>query len=101
HIDREDVEAIKEVFAELAGFGEIEKASIGRRNDADIDALGAGGTNGLDLAFLEGAEEFYLGFEGKLADLVEEERADMGFGEFADLIGDGAGEGALLVAEED
>ena len=37
----------------------------------------------------------------QLADLVEEERAAMGLAELADVLVGGAGEGALLVAEED
>ena len=54
----------------------------------------------LELALLEDAEQLGLGLQGQLADLVEEERAAVGQLEAADAPGDGAGEGALLVAEE-
>ena len=54
----------------------------------------------LDLALLEDAQELRLDLQRQLADLVEEERAPVGQLEEADPPGDGAGEGALLVAEE-
>ena len=100
HVDREDVEPVVEVFAELAGLGEVEQPPVGGRDDADIDALGAGRADRLDLALLDGAQQLDLRVERQFADLVEEERAAMGFGELAALVGDGAGEGALLVPEE-
>ena len=55
----------------------------------------------IDLAVLQGAQQLHLGVERQLADLVEEQRALIGFDEFADALLDGAGEGALLVAEQD
>ena len=57
--------------------------------------------DGIDLAVLQGAQQLHLGVERQLADLVEEQRAPVGFEEFADAFLDGAGEGALLVAEQD
>ncbi len=65
-----------------------------------LTRFGLGGADRLDLAFLQGAEELGLSVERQFADLVEEERAAMRFGELAGLVGGGAGEGALLVAEE-
>ena len=62
--------------------------------------IGARAADALELALLEHAEQLGLGFGGHLADLVEEERAAVGQLEPADPPGDGAGEGALLVAEQ-
>ena len=49
---------------------------------------------------MKDAKKFWLKFEGKVADFVEEERATVGEFEAADFLVDGAGEGATLVAEE-
>ena len=59
------------------------------------------GADRIDLALLQGAQQLDLGFERQLADLVEEQRAAVGFLELADAPVDGAGERALLVAEQD
>ena len=62
--------------------------------------IGRAAADALELALLEDAEELGLGLQGQLADLVEEEGAAVGQLEAADPPGDGAGEGALLVAEQ-
>ena len=49
---------------------------------------------------LERAEQFDLGVERQLADLVEEDGRAVGILEAADMAVEGAGEGALLVAEQ-
>ena len=54
----------------------------------------------LDLAGLERAEQFDLGLERKLADLVEEQGRAVGILEAADMAVEGAGEGAFLMAEQ-
>ena len=63
-------------------------------------AIAVAAADALDLALLEDAEQLGLRLQGQLADLVEEERAPVGQLEAADPPGDGAGEGALLVAEQ-
>ena len=55
----------------------------------------------VDLALLQRAQQLHLRVERQLADLVEEQRAAVGLLELADALVDGAGEGALLVAEQD
>ena len=42
--------------------------------------------DGIYLAFLKGAQQFHLGVERKLADLVEEQCATVGFLELADAL---------------
>src|SRR5262249_19759801 len=54
----------------------------------------------LEAPLLEHPQELGLAALGQLADLVEEQRAAVGQLEAADLLVRGAGEGALLVAEE-
>jgi hypothetical protein len=53
-----------------------------------------------DLAGLERAQQLDLGVERKLADLVEEQGRAVGILEAADMAVEGAGEGALLMAEQ-
>ena len=100
HVDREDVEPVVEILAEGAVLGEVEQAPVGGRDQPDVDPLDLARADRLDLALLEHAEQLCLGVERQLADLVEEDRAAMRFGELAGVIGGGAGEGALLVPEE-
>ena len=59
------------------------------------------GADRIDLAFLQRAQQLHLRVERQFADFVEEQRAAIGFLELADALVDGAGEGALLVAEQD
>jgi len=54
----------------------------------------------LELLFLQGPEHFRLQLRRDVAHLVEEQRPPVRQLEAADLLSDGAGEGALLVAEQ-
>jgi hypothetical protein len=56
--------------------------------------------DGVDLAILQGAQKLDLNVERQFADLVEKQRAAMGFSKFADMFLIGAGEGAFLMAEQ-
>ena len=49
---------------------------------------------------MQRAQQPGLGLGGHVTDLVEEQRAAIGLFELADCLGDGAGESALLVAEQ-
>ncbi len=98
--DREDVEAVVEVLAERLLADGLEQVAIGGGDDPDVDLDRRPAADALELALLEDAEQLGLGLQGQLADLVEEERAAVGQLEAADAPGDGAGEGALLVAEQ-
>ncbi len=66
-----------------------------------VDLDGLARADRLDLALLDGAQELDLRRRRQFADLVEEQRAARGFDEFADMALGGAGERALLVAEQD
>ena len=99
HVD--DVEAVIEVLAEAAAGDLLGEAPVGRRDDPDVDHVDGPAADALDLAGLERPEQFDLGVERKLADLVEEQGRAVGILEAADMAVEGAGEGALLVAEQD
>jgi hypothetical protein len=62
--------------------------------------IGSRAADALELALLQHAQQLGLQVERHLADLVEEQRAAVGELERAGARGDGAGERALLVAEQ-
>lgn len=100
HLDRENVETIEQVLAEIARrhlFGQI---AVGRRNDANIHLDRAFGTDRIDFAFLQRAQQLDLHVERQFADLVQEERAAIGLLELAHMLADRTREGALLVTEQ-
>src|SRR2546428_286597 len=100
HVDRHDVQAIVEVLTELARPHRGLEVDVGRGDDAHVDRDGPQPAEALDLALLEGAEELRLEVQAQRADLVEEHRPAVGELELPELAGVGAGERALLVAEE-
>jgi hypothetical protein len=59
------------------------------------------GADRIDLAFLQGAQQFDLDVERQFADFVEEQRAAVGLLELADALVGRAGERAFLVTEQD
>ena len=98
---RQNVEAIEQVLAKLSVFDPVEQFAVGRGYDADVDLDRLAAADRLDRAFLQRAKQFDLGGERQLADFVEEQRAAGGLDEFAGVAFGGAGEGALLMAEQD
>src|SRR5260221_4596682 len=73
---------------------------LDRRAEADAALDRFLATDALDPPLLEHAQEFGLQAERQLADLVEEQRAAVGHLEAAGFLLGGAGERALLVAEQ-
>ncbi len=94
------VQAIEQVFAEGAVLDRVGEIAVRRGDDADIDLDRLGAADAVDLAFLDGAQQLGLQPRIHFADFVQQQRAAIGFLEFADAPGDGAGEGAFLMAEQ-
>ena len=95
-----DIQAIEQVFAERAVLDGFRQVAVGGGDDADVDLDRLGAADPVDLALLDGAQQLGLQARVHLADFVQQQRAAIGFLELADAPGDGAGEGALLVAEQ-
>jgi len=90
------VEIVPEApFAHL--LGEI---LVARGDDAHVEASLAGASDRPHHAGLEEAQQAHLRGLGQVADLVEEQRAAVGRGDDAQARAVGAGESALLVAEQ-
>ena len=100
HLDGDDVQAVVEVLAELAGRDHRRQVAVGRGDQPDVDLDGAGAAQPLEFVLLEHAQDLRLRVRAHVADFVEEQRAAVGLLEPADALLVGAGEGALLVAEQ-
>jgi len=98
--DRENIDAIVDVLAELIGLDELLKVAIRGADYAYIGLAGLVAADALELAFLEHSEQFYLKGRGKVADPVEEERSGFGLFDSAYSGLDGAGECALFMSEQ-
>ena len=98
--NRKHFEAVKEVAAEFLFRDHFGQIAIGGGDEAHVDGDGPRAAQALDLALLQSAQQLRLQVERQLAHLVEEERALVRQLQAADFARDGAGERALLVAEE-
>src|SRR5579883_889609 len=100
HVQGHDVEPEIEVLAEGAGAVFLLQVAVGGGDDAyvDLDALVA--ADGADLFFLQDAQQLGLHLERQLPDLVEEQGPAIGRLKQPGARAEGAGEGALLVAEQ-
>ncbi|OPZ58915.1 MAG: hypothetical protein BWY87_01241 [Deltaproteobacteria bacterium ADurb.Bin510] len=100
HVDREDVQTIVEVAPEMALLDALLEVAVGGRDDAHVDLDRTRGAQGLELLFLQHAQQLGLGHLGEFADFIQEDSAAVGLLEAAVTALLGPGEGALLVAEE-
>ena len=99
-MDLEDREPVEEVLAEVAARDGGLQVAVRRGDDPDVGLQDLRPAEALELALLQDAEELGLDERARLAHLVEEEGAARGLLEPPRARGDGAGEGALLVAEQ-
>ena len=95
-----DIQAVVQVFAELAGFHHFNHVAVGGRNQTDIHFDGFPRTHGVNLAFLNGAQQLHLHVERQFRHFIEKQGAAVGFLKFAAMLAGGAGEGAFFVAKE-
>ena len=100
HRDGDDVEPIEQILSKPFLLDHLREILIGRGDDTNIDTDRPRRAEPLELAFLKHAQDLRLGHRGEVADLVEEQRAGVGQLEAPFLAAGGAGEGALLVAEQ-
>ena len=76
------------------------KRPIGGGDDAHVHLDGLRAADPFEGAFLQDAQQLGLHGGGHVADFVEEDRAAVGHLESAAPLADGAGEGALFMAEQ-
>ncbi len=98
--NRDDVQPVEEILAELAVLHHLPQVEVRGRDDADVDLDRLHAAEAHEVALLDDAQQLGLGLERHVADLVEEDRAAVREVEQPLLRVDGAREGALHVAEE-
>ena len=100
HADLDDVHAVKQVLAELALGDQRREILVSRRQDAHVDRRFPGLADRPHALLLDDAQQLDLHVQRQVGDLVQEQRAALGGLDQALLVGDRAGEAALLVAEQ-
>jgi hypothetical protein len=94
-----DVDAVVEILAELAFGDQLSEVAMGGKDEPGAQGDEAVAAQAVELHLLQDAQQLDLGEQAEVADFIEEERAVGGLLEVAFASADGAGEGALLVAE--
>ena len=100
HVDGKHVEPIVQIAPEGAGGDRAQQVAVGRRDHAHVGLQRLMSTDTLELPFLEHAQQRNLCLGGKLADLIEKDRAALGQLEAADAPLMRAGKCTLLMTEE-
>lgn len=100
HLDGDGVEAIVEVFAELAFADGLAHVDIGGGHDAHVGLHDFLTAHADIFARLEHTQQSCLGGYGQLAHLVQEDGAAVGGAEIAFALAYGAGKRPLLMSEE-
>jgi len=95
-----DVEAVVEVFTELAAGERLLEIAIGRRHDPGVHVDHPVASDAGEAEVLQDVQELGLEGKGMLGDLVEVDRPLVGVLELARLSAVRPGERALFVAEE-
>jgi len=100
HLDRDDVEPVVEVLAEMPGLDHRRQVAIGRRDQPHVDPQRSRAAQALELVLLQDAQDLRLRARAHVADLVEEQGAAVRLLEAADPLFVSAGERTLFVTEQ-
>ena len=73
HHDRENVQAVIKILAELPGLHHLDHVAVGGRDQADVDLDRAARADRVDLALLDRTQELHLHVERQFGHLVEEQ----------------------------
>src|ERR1700733_13651268 len=98
--DREHVQAIVQIAAELAVLHHFLQIAIGCRHQPHIDSLGSVVTQPFKLTFLQSAEQLGLDLDGNVSHLVQEERALISQLQPSNLLSNRACEGASFMSKK-
>src|SRR5262249_12432248 len=99
-LDSDDIQSIEQVFLEATFVNHPDQVFVGRRNHANVYALGVLGAERLNLAFLEHAQQFRLETDVHRSDLIQKDGAAIGQGELAASRAGRARERASYVSEQ-
>ena len=96
----ENIQSIVEVAAKLASIHHLRQITIRGSHQPNIHLVSPGATQALELLFLQYTQQFGLQRRRNIAHLVQKERAFVGQLETSNLLRDGSGECAFLVAKK-
>ena len=97
----DDIEPVKQVFAEGSGLDALEQGPIRGTDHAHVNSGVPGlGADPLNLAVLEEAQQQGLHLQAHLANFVEEHCSTVGLFEVALAVPMGAGKAAALMAKQ-
>src|SRR5680860_1613840 len=99
-VDGDDIEAVKQIFAEPASLYLLRDDLVGGGDHTGINLDRHGTADAFELPFLKDPQQLLLCRKRHLPDLVEQDRALVRHFEATLALVDRAGERALLVAEE-
>ena len=100
HDNRKHVEAVIEIAAKLFVGDQLGEIPVCGGHQANIHADGPRAPQPLEFLLLQNTKELGLQLKRDITDLVKEQRALVGQFKPADPLGDGAGEGTSLMAEQ-
>src|SRR6266481_10131744 len=100
HFNREDAQAVIEIFPKPPVENHVSQIVIGGSNHAHVGAAGPVVADWLEFAFLENAQQFGLRLGREIADLVEEQSAAVGELKASHSILQRSAEGSLDVSKE-
>ena len=86
HVDGKLIDAVVEVFTEVAFSHTLSQVLIGSTNQSDIDIYFLVASHRTDFSFLEGTEQLHLYFIVQVSHLIEEESSSVGNLESALLV---------------
>src|SRR5262245_3855662 len=100
HRNRENIEAIPEIFAKGALLNLLTEIPVCCGNNAHIDLNRLRASQPLDLSFLKDSQQLGLQLKRELANFIKENRCLVGQFETANLLSQGPREGTLLMTEQ-
>src|ERR1700733_2820319 len=100
HANREHVQAIEQVAAELSLGDAPRQISVGSGDQAHIYLGGPGPSEPFELLVLQNPQQLWLQLEGNFADLIQEKRTRISQFQTPDLLADSPGKCSLLVSKQ-
>src|ERR1700722_20356311 len=100
YVERNDVQAVKEILAEVSLGNLFFQVFIGRGNDPDIDLDGLRGADRGETLFVQRAQNLGLHFEAHVTDLIEEQGPLIGPFKGPELFHRAVWDGAMAITED-
>src|SRR4030067_1547525 len=100
HVDSDDLQAVEQVFSELAVLDQLFELLVSRGDQPDVHFYRFRPADPLELAFLDYSKQHHLHGRWNITDLVEEQRSVVCDFKPALLLADGSGKRSLLMPKK-